>query len=68
MPYPVNVYSVTADSDEGCLIVRTSNKKYFKKLTVPELERANLKPEQDRIKFSHQFNTLIITVSIHFFK
>lgn len=62
MPYPLEVYSVSANEEEGCLVVRTTNKKYFKKLTVPELDRVNLKPEQDRIKFSHQFNTLIITV------
>lgn len=67
MPYPLEVYSVTADADNCSLVVRTTNKKYFKKLSVPDLERANLKPEQDRIKFTHQFNTLIITVSKSFF-
>lgn len=67
MPYPLEVYSVTADAENCCLVVRTTNKKYFKKLFVPDLERVNLKPEQDKIKFSHQFNTLIITVSEYFF-
>lgn len=60
------MYSVTVDAEDGCLVIRTTNKKYFKRLPVPELERANLKPEQERIKFSHQFNTLIITVSVWF--
>lgn len=63
LPYPLQVYSVTADTQSCSLIVRTTNKKYFKKIELPELERVNLLPEQDRIKFSHQFNTLIITVS-----
>ncbi|KAG8244065.1 hypothetical protein J6590_094011 [Homalodisca vitripennis] len=60
LPYPVGTYSVTAEPDEKCLIVRTTNKKYFKKLPIPELERVNLVPVQDNISFSHKFNTLII--------
>lgn len=63
LSYPKDVYSVTAE-DDGTITVRTSNKKYFKKITVPDLERSGLKPEQDRISFTHQYNTLIITVSI----
>lgn len=50
--------------DGNVITVRTSNKKYFKKLNAPDLERVGLKPEQDRITFTHQHNTLIITVSI----
>ncbi|KAI4498742.1 hypothetical protein M0802_006209 [Mischocyttarus mexicanus] len=60
IPYPISVYSVTAETD-GTITIRTSNKKYFKKLKVPDLERINLKPEQDRITYTHQYNTLIIT-------
>lgn len=61
LPYPNNVYSVTAEKD-NTITVRTSNKKYFKKLKVLDLERIGLKPEQERISFKHQYNTLIITV------
>lgn len=61
LPYPISVYSVTAE-DDGTITIRTSNKKYFKKIKVPDLERINLKPEQDRIMYTHQYNTLIITV------
>lgn len=61
MPYPQNVYSVTAE-DDGTITIRTTNKKYFKKIRIPDLERAGLKPEQNRITFTHQYSTLIITV------
>lgn len=61
LPYPESIYSVTAEPD-GTMTVRTSNKKYFKKLRIPDLERIGLKPEQQRISFRHQYNTLIITV------
>ncbi|XP_015173393.1 PREDICTED: protein DPCD [Polistes dominula] len=60
LPYPISVYSVTVEND-ATITIRTSNKKYFKKIKVPDLERINLKPEQDRITYTHQYNTLIIT-------
>lgn len=63
LSYPVETYSVTADPDARCLIIRTTNKKYFKKIQVEELDRVNLCPEQKNIDFSHKYNTLIITVS-----
>ncbi|KAJ1521580.1 hypothetical protein ONE63_003233 [Megalurothrips usitatus] len=59
LPYPRDVYSVTSD-DDG-ITVRTSNKKYFKKITIPELERVGLKADNSLLSFNHQFNTLIIT-------
>ena len=60
LPYPQAVFSVTAE-DDGTITVRTSNKKYFKRISVPDLERVGLKPEQSRVSFTHQYNTLIIT-------
>ena len=64
LPYPLSVYSVTADPEDRCLVVRTSNRKYFKKLPVPDLERIGQVPEQDKIQFTHKHNTLVISVSI----
>nr|BAN21104.1 conserved hypothetical protein [Riptortus pedestris] len=61
LPYPLEVYSVTAEPENKCITVRTSNKKYFKKIGIPELERANLLPEQKNIDISYKFGTLIIT-------
>lgn len=61
LPYPIEIYSVTVDLDDKCIVVRTSNKKYFKKIFIPEMERLGLTPEQQNISFSHKFNTLIIS-------
>lgn len=61
LPYPLEVYSVTAEPENKCITVRTTNKKYFKKLTIPELERVNLLPEQKNIELSYKFGSLIIT-------
>lgn len=60
LPYPIETYSVSANNDERCIIIRTTNKKYFKRLQVPELDRLNLPIEQANIQCSHSFNTLII--------
>ncbi|XP_012281098.1 protein DPCD [Orussus abietinus] len=60
LPYPENVYSVTTE-DDGAIVVRTSNKKYFKRIRVPDLERVGLKPDQGRLSFTHKYNTLVIT-------
>ncbi|CAH1115430.1 unnamed protein product [Psylliodes chrysocephalus] len=60
LPYPVETYTVTANTDEHCLVVRTTNKKYFKKLPIPDLQRLNIMLEQANVSFTHKFNTLII--------
>uniref|UniRef100_A0A2K6TGY6 Protein DPCD n=1 Tax=Saimiri boliviensis boliviensis TaxID=39432 RepID=A0A2K6TGY6_SAIBB len=39
LPYPKGVYSVCVDQKECCIIVRTSNKKYYKKFSIPDLDR-----------------------------
>ena len=66
LPYPIDNYTVLASQDDNCIIVKTKNKKFFKKIRVPDLERIGVKLEQDKIDYSHKFNTLIISVSITF--
>ncbi|XP_044259236.1 protein DPCD [Tribolium madens] len=61
LPYPIETYSVTTDIDKKCLVVRTTNKKYFKILRVPELDRLCIVPQQEAIQIAHKYNTLIIT-------
>lgn len=61
LAYPVNVYSVTNDHDKQQIVVRTSNKKYFKRIDVPDLARAGLKLRDELLTWKHQHNTLIIS-------
>ncbi|XP_072095152.1 protein DPCD [Mobula birostris] len=61
LPYPKNVYSVTVDPDERHCIVRTSNKKYFKKFNIPDMDRCCLLLDSSALSFTHANNTLIIT-------
>ncbi|EDW69426.1 protein DPCD [Drosophila virilis] len=61
LPYPIDVYNVRADAEQRAIIVRTNNKKYYKVIPVPELDRCSIPPVQANISTHHQFNTLIIT-------
>lgn len=61
LPYSIDVYQVTADPAKRSIVVRTTNKKYYKIIPFPELDRCNLLPSQNNISIHHQFNTLIIT-------
>ncbi|KAF6020614.1 DPCD [Bugula neritina] len=59
LPYPIDTYNVTIE--EKYIVVRTSNKKYFKKLNIPDLDRLNLDLNANLVTFTHANNTLIIT-------
>ncbi|XP_040291703.1 protein DPCD isoform X1 [Bufo bufo] len=61
LPYPKEVYSVTVDEKERCCVVRTTNKKYYKKFSVPDLDRCQLDLSENAISVAHANNTLIIT-------
>lgn len=64
LPYPVDNYIVLASPEEKVIIVKTKNKKFYKKIPVLDLERINVLLEQDKIEFTHKFNTLVISVSV----
>ncbi|XXQ33649.1 Protein DPCD [Plasmodiophora brassicae] len=38
LPYPQDVYDVSVDEVSQTIIIRTSNKKYFKRITVPDVQ------------------------------
>lgn len=61
MPYSLNVYNVSAEPEMHAIVVRTTNKKYYKVIPVPDLDRCGVPPIQANISINHQFNTLIIT-------
>nr|XP_006819551.1 PREDICTED: protein DPCD-like [Saccoglossus kowalevskii] len=61
LPYPIDTYNVTVDTDSGCIIIRTTNKKYYKKFNIPDLQRLGLPLEQSALSIAHANNTLIVT-------
>ncbi|XP_011423586.3 protein DPCD [Magallana gigas] len=61
LPYPIDTYNVTVDPENRTVTVRTTNKKYFKKISIPDMDRAHLPLDQSAINVAHANNTLIIT-------
>ncbi|XP_005403930.1 PREDICTED: protein DPCD isoform X2 [Chinchilla lanigera] len=61
LPYPKEVYSVCVAPKERCIIVRTTNKKYYKKFSVPDLDRHQLPLDDSLLSFAHANCTLIIS-------
>ncbi|KXJ74639.1 hypothetical protein RP20_CCG013233 [Aedes albopictus] len=61
LPYPLSTYTITCEGDARTVTVRTSNKKYFKKIVVPEFQRCNFAPKVEDLMVKHQYNTLIIS-------
>lgn len=60
VPYPKDVYSLSVDEKSQEIILRTSNKKYYKRFNIPAMKRVGLNLEEKSISFSHENNTLII--------
>ncbi|XP_021564951.1 protein DPCD [Carlito syrichta] len=61
LPYPENVYSVCVDQKERRVIVRTTNRKYYKKFSIPDLDRHQLPLDGASLTFAHANGTLIIS-------
>ncbi|XP_054437702.1 protein DPCD [Pteronotus mesoamericanus] len=61
LPYPKDVYSVCVDQKERCVVVRTTNKKYYKKFSIPDLDRYQLPLDDSLLSFAYANCTLIIS-------
>lgn len=61
LPYPIDVYQVQVDVEKRCIVVKTTNKKYYKVIALPDLDRCGALPSQDNLSIHHQYNTLILT-------
>ncbi|XP_029950100.1 protein DPCD [Salarias fasciatus] len=59
--YPEDVFSVFVEPSERCIIIKTSNKKYYKKFSVADLDRSQLPLDGSALSFAHANNTLIVT-------
>ena len=60
LPYPKETYLIEIDHQKQQIVLKTTNKKYYKRIDVPDLKRVNLKLEESSLLWKHQNNTLII--------
>ena len=60
LKWPKEVYSLEIDHQKQEVVVRTSNKKYFKRFDIPDMKRVKLSLEESSLTWKYQHNTLII--------
>lgn len=60
VPYPPGTFSVTVDTDADVLVIRTSNKKYYKRFEVPEMRRLGRKLDEEALTYSFADATLLV--------
>eukprot|EP00656_Telonema_subtile_P010600 TRINITY_DN15140_c0_g1_i2.p1 TRINITY_DN15140_c0_g1~~TRINITY_DN15140_c0_g1_i2.p1 ORF type:complete len:214 (-),score=49.50 TRINITY_DN15140_c0_g1_i2:268-909(-) len=60
LSWPAEVYSVEIDQEARQLVIRTTNKKYFKRFDVRELDALGLPLECSALTHSYHMNTLVI--------
>nr|CCC95463.1 unnamed protein product [Trypanosoma congolense IL3000] len=69
LPYAKDLFSVTVEYPQpdgvGEIVVRTSNKKYFKRISVPDMNRRQIKLDPSHLTFDLQHNTLVIRYKKH---
>ena len=60
IPYEKSVYQLSVDEEKQQIVLRTSNKKYFKRFDIPALKRLKMKLEPRAISCKYANNTLVI--------
>eukprot|EP00727_Mastigamoeba_balamuthi_P014676 m51a1_g9834 putative protein dpcd (199) ;mRNA; f:1934178-1934858 len=65
LAYPSDVYDVTVDEGAQCVVVRTSNKKYFARLRVPDFARAGARVAAAGagLEWKHAGATLVVSIA-----
>ena len=54
-------FMVECDKDKQQIVIRTKNKKYYKRFNIPDLERLNIKLDEKLMKVNFMNNTLVIS-------
>lgn len=60
LPYPKSTYDITIDTEKNQIVLRTSNKKYFKRISIEDMDRAGLKLTETDMQWGYENNTVII--------
>ena len=60
LPYPKETYSIEVDHNKQEIVLRTSNKKYYKRFDIPDMKRLGLPLEESSVVWKYQNNTVII--------
>ena len=61
LPYPKETYLVEVDQPKQQIVLKTTNKKYYKRIDIPDLKRLQLTIDESSIAWKYQNNTVIIS-------
>ena len=61
LPYPKETYIIEVDHDKQQIVLKTTNKKYYKRIDIPDLKRLGLKIDESSIAWKYMNNTVIIS-------
>ena len=53
LKWPKEVYSLEIDHNKQEIVVRTSNKKYYKRFDIPDMRRLSLKLEESSLAWKY---------------
>lgn len=59
--YPHSTYNVSVDTARQQIVIRTNNKKYFKRIDVPDLVEKGVQLENRALSWRHFQSTLIVS-------
>jgi hypothetical protein len=54
-------FMIDIDKDKDEIVIRTKNKKYYKRFNIPDLKRLNLNLNENNLKVNFTNNVLVIT-------
>jgi hypothetical protein len=62
LPWEKSNYQVECDKSKNEIVIKTINKKYYKRFDIPDMKRLGLDIDQTALKVNFLNNTLIISV------
>jgi hypothetical protein len=60
LPYPRDVYQISLDEEKQQIVLRTTNKKYFKRFDLPALRRLELPLETRALTYDYDASTKVL--------
>ena len=61
LPYPKSNYLLSCEEASREIVIKTENKKYYKKFNIPDMDRCDIPFTSDSLSFDHANNTLIVS-------
>lgn len=60
LPYPKETYNIEIDHTKQEVVLKTTNKKYYKRFDIPDMKRIGLQLDDGELMWKYQNNTVII--------